>query len=150
MSDSYYRDCKWCGRRIQMRKMPGGQWLAFEGYATQHNCKKPVSKSDRFSSSYNPSSRTRMDNSGIGFKSSDLSNRTFRSDQDEEIPFRSPSTSSSTRRSSYTPSQSRSKYRYSSPTSRSSTSADHSWIIIGIIVVVVICLLSSNCAGPLV
>jgi hypothetical protein len=38
---SYYRDCRTCGRRIQMRKMPHGQWVAFEGYGTQHQCKHP-------------------------------------------------------------------------------------------------------------
>jgi hypothetical protein len=39
MSDgSYYKKCKYCGRRIQMRQMPAGQWVAFEGYDTVHDC----------------------------------------------------------------------------------------------------------------
>jgi hypothetical protein len=39
---SYYRNCKTCGRRIQLRKMPGGQWVAFEGFETLHDCtRKP-------------------------------------------------------------------------------------------------------------
>jgi hypothetical protein len=40
---SYYRNCRSCGRRIQMRKMPHGQWVAFEGYDHQHDCKVPPS-----------------------------------------------------------------------------------------------------------
>ena len=44
MSSSYYRKCKHCGRRIQMRKMPHGKYVAFEGYDTVHDCKKPVKK----------------------------------------------------------------------------------------------------------
>jgi hypothetical protein len=39
---SYYRDCRKCGRRIQLREMPGRQWVAFEGYDTIHNCSKPA------------------------------------------------------------------------------------------------------------
>lgn len=38
---SYYRKCKHCGRRIQMRQMPAGQWVAFEGYDTIHDCNSP-------------------------------------------------------------------------------------------------------------
>ena len=37
---SYYRNCKTCGRRIQLRKMPGGQWVAFEGFETLHDCSR--------------------------------------------------------------------------------------------------------------
>jgi hypothetical protein len=44
MSNSYYRECKFCGRRIQMRQMPGGQWVAFEGYDTVHDCKHPPAR----------------------------------------------------------------------------------------------------------
>ena len=38
MSSSYYRACRKCGQRIQMREMPHGQWVAFEGFDTPHNC----------------------------------------------------------------------------------------------------------------
>src|SRR5262245_54037480 len=38
MSSSYYRNCRKCGRRIQLRQMPGKQWVAYEGYDTIHNC----------------------------------------------------------------------------------------------------------------
>jgi predicted DNA-binding transcriptional regulator YafY len=39
MSSSYYRNCKKCGRRIQLRQMPAGQWVAYEGYETIHDCR---------------------------------------------------------------------------------------------------------------
>lgn len=35
---SYSRACKKCGQRINLRKMPGGQWVAFEGYDSIHKC----------------------------------------------------------------------------------------------------------------
>jgi hypothetical protein len=35
---SYYRPCRKCGRRIHLRQMPAGQWVAFEGYDTPHKC----------------------------------------------------------------------------------------------------------------
>ena len=38
---SYNRLCKHCGRQIQLRQMPGGQWVAFEGYDKVHNCDEP-------------------------------------------------------------------------------------------------------------
>ncbi len=38
MANSYNRNCVNCGRRIQMRQMPAGQWLPFEGYDTVHVC----------------------------------------------------------------------------------------------------------------
>lgn len=38
---SYRRRCKNCGRVIQLRPMPHGGWVAFEGYATVHDCTKP-------------------------------------------------------------------------------------------------------------
>jgi len=41
MSSSYRRRCKKCGRWIQLRKMPKGQWVAFEGYDTPHDCNSP-------------------------------------------------------------------------------------------------------------
>ena len=41
MSDSYNRKCKFCGRQIQMRRMPHGQWVPFEGYDKVHDCKEP-------------------------------------------------------------------------------------------------------------
>lgn len=41
MSNSYSRLCKKCGRRINMRKMPAGQWVAFEGYDQLHDCSRP-------------------------------------------------------------------------------------------------------------
>jgi hypothetical protein len=46
MSSSYYKSCNKCGRSIQLRQMPAGQWVAFEGYDKQHKCKKsPAAKS---------------------------------------------------------------------------------------------------------
>lgn len=35
---SYSRNCNRCGKRINLRKMPGGQWVAFEGYDSPHDC----------------------------------------------------------------------------------------------------------------
>ena len=35
---SYFRDCKWCGQRIHMRQMPHGQWVAFDGDESVHEC----------------------------------------------------------------------------------------------------------------
>ena len=49
MTSSYSRKCKHCGRTIQLRKMPGGQWVAFEGYDTVHDCKKPVARRQQYS-----------------------------------------------------------------------------------------------------
>ncbi len=47
MSTSISRSCKFCGRKINLRKMPHGKWVAFEGYDTVHDCKKtPKKKSD--------------------------------------------------------------------------------------------------------
>lgn len=40
MSESYNRRCKYCGQWIQMRNMPQGQWVAFDGYDTVHKCSK--------------------------------------------------------------------------------------------------------------
>lgn len=40
MSDSYSRRCKYCGKWIQMRQMPQGQWVAFDGYDSVHKCSK--------------------------------------------------------------------------------------------------------------
>lgn len=40
MSESYSRRCKYCGKWIQMRKMPQGQWIAFDGYDSVHKCSK--------------------------------------------------------------------------------------------------------------
>ena len=45
MSDSYKRRCQNCKLWIQLRKMPGGQWVAFEGWDTIHDCKQPVATS---------------------------------------------------------------------------------------------------------
>ena len=44
MTNSYYRKCKHCGRRIQMRRMPAGQFVAFEGYDQVHDCSMVPSK----------------------------------------------------------------------------------------------------------
>jgi hypothetical protein len=38
MSNSYFRNCKWCGQRIHMREMPYGQWVAFDGPESVHDC----------------------------------------------------------------------------------------------------------------
>lgn len=37
---SYYRNCRNCGRRIQLRQMPAGHYVAYEGYDTIHDCNK--------------------------------------------------------------------------------------------------------------
>ena len=42
---SYSRSCKKCGRRINLRQMPGGQWVAFEGFDTIHTCHSPIEQS---------------------------------------------------------------------------------------------------------
>jgi hypothetical protein len=44
MPSSYYRNCKTCGRRIQLRQMPAGQWVAYEGYDTVHDCSRRPSQ----------------------------------------------------------------------------------------------------------
>src|SRR6266849_4032111 len=47
MSSSYFRVCRSCEARIQMREMPNGNWLAFEG-RSQHRCtgwRRPPSNS---------------------------------------------------------------------------------------------------------
>lgn len=38
---SYTRPCRHCGRRINLRQMPHGQWVAFEG-DQQHVCNEPA------------------------------------------------------------------------------------------------------------
>ena len=42
MTKSYTRDCRYCGRRIQLRQMPGGQWVPFEGFDMPHKCNATV------------------------------------------------------------------------------------------------------------
>lgn len=42
MASSYSKYCRHCNRRINLRKMPNGKWVAFEGYDTVHDCKKPI------------------------------------------------------------------------------------------------------------
>jgi hypothetical protein len=64
MTDSYYRTCRHCGRRIQMRRMPAGQWVPFEGFDQVHDCSKipPTTHREKKESS--------EDNifGGVGFK----------------------------------------------------------------------------------
>lgn len=39
MSNTYYRKCKYCGRRIRMAEMDNGQWLPFEiDGSGKHEC----------------------------------------------------------------------------------------------------------------
>lgn len=45
MRSSYRRKCLHCGRWIQLRQMPHGQWVAFEGYNTLHRCDEPHRRS---------------------------------------------------------------------------------------------------------
>lgn len=45
---SYSRSCKKCGRRINLRQMPGGQWVAFEGFDTIHACQSPIEQSSLY------------------------------------------------------------------------------------------------------
>jgi hypothetical protein len=40
MANSYTRPCRTCQRRISMRQMPHGKWVAFEN-DEPHNCNKP-------------------------------------------------------------------------------------------------------------
>lgn len=40
MGESYSKRCVYCGKWIQMREMPHGQWVPFEDYDTVHNCDK--------------------------------------------------------------------------------------------------------------
>lgn len=40
---SYSRNCKYCGRRINMRQMPHGQWVPFEG-SEAHKCQSTSTK----------------------------------------------------------------------------------------------------------
>lgn len=42
---SYRRNCKYCGRSISMRQMPGGQWVAF-GKNGAHYCNKMPTEKD--------------------------------------------------------------------------------------------------------
>lgn len=82
MGDSYNRKCRSCGKPIQMRQMPHGQWVAFEGYDTPHKCSKEEhsettnlanhSKSNSNYSSYNtpPIYSSSKSNSGSADKSS--------------------------------------------------------------------------------
>jgi hypothetical protein len=56
MSKAYSRTCRNCGEPINMRKMPHGQWVAFEGYDTPHapRCgkKSPIIRRKTDSSSF--------------------------------------------------------------------------------------------------
>ncbi len=36
---SYYRQCQFCGRRIQMRVMSDGRWLPFDRSEIRHDCR---------------------------------------------------------------------------------------------------------------
>ena len=38
---SYFRDCRFCGRRIQMREMGPRRWVPFE-HGKVHACSSPV------------------------------------------------------------------------------------------------------------
>ena len=40
MANSYTRPCRSCGRRMSMRQMPHGQWVAFENNEA-HDCSQP-------------------------------------------------------------------------------------------------------------
>lgn len=44
------RKCNVCGRWISLRKMPHGQWVAFEGYDTPHNHYEPPPRSTQSAS----------------------------------------------------------------------------------------------------
>lgn len=39
MSTSYPRNCRYCGRRIHMRQMPHGRWVAFDFDNQPHDCR---------------------------------------------------------------------------------------------------------------
>src|ERR1700675_2643850 len=42
MTSSYTRACRSCGRRISLRQMPHGKWVAFENNEA-HDCNRPPS-----------------------------------------------------------------------------------------------------------
>lgn len=52
MGSSYSKICIHCKRRINLRKMPNGKWVAFEGYDTVHDCKKPIARNPSSSKRY--------------------------------------------------------------------------------------------------
>src|SRR5437660_1652999 len=60
---SSYRNCKYCGRPIQLRRMPHGQWVAFEGYDTVHRCDNPPASD---SHSTNPTHQQRQADNRAG------------------------------------------------------------------------------------
>lgn len=70
MAESYRRRCKYCGRWIQLRQMPHGQWVAFEGYDTVHDCEKQPSSSNKSYTSTNYSSQHTRGNYSRSYQSS--------------------------------------------------------------------------------
>jgi hypothetical protein len=54
---NYRRRCRRCRKWIQLRQMPAGQWVAFDGYDTVHECRPDTVKSH---SSAMPPSRERQ------------------------------------------------------------------------------------------
>ena len=89
---SYKRRCKFCGKWIQLRQMPGGQWVAFEGYDEIHNCSKV--KNERSEKIISPIDNTTnqknapYDNLDFANIEIDMEEKTFINKDEEEIIYR--------------------------------------------------------------
>lgn len=132
MSDSYHRNCKYCERRIQMRKMPAGQWVAFEGYETVHDCQKPPT-SKRTIESYHSLSRSETEKS-----------RPYTDIGIPDVSIGSTPSKSVSQRTPNTASTSISKPNISQaykPNSQNDTSLRNIVIILGVILLIVICVI---------
>ena len=117
-SQSYSRNCRYCGRRIQLRKMPHGKWVAFEGWDTPHNCSSVPPKTTKPSAPGNQP----MSKSDPDFIEFDMPRRSYGAANDKgRPPSRGPDSS---------------QPRHSPPTRRS-----HNWgvwIFWAIVIVVII------------
>ncbi len=87
---NYKRRCKHCGKWIQLRLMPHGQWVAFEGYDTPHECIKQPIQNKPFGKSENANSIDDIDFAPInvppGKNSSPKSISTHQSQKHNNIP----------------------------------------------------------------
>jgi hypothetical protein len=88
---SYYRKCKHCGRTIQLRQMPGGQWVAFEGYDHVHNCSTPPRRSNKPADKRAPTKATKPQLEpapDVGFHDFELPGSVIRSSSARSEPAR--------------------------------------------------------------
>ena len=84
---SYYRKCKSCSRNIQLRQMPAGQWVAFEGYDKPHDCSRaPNPKLE--SSKESHQKRTRAEASDTGYDDLDFVNVQVDQSPSKTVPAR--------------------------------------------------------------